>query len=77
MDYQLWTNKAKEQITNLPKGTIFELKRLFHGYDWDSLSPGERKSFGRVFANEVRDGRVNQVQQFQPDKKGNNKYIKL
>lgn len=76
MNYQLWTNKAIEHIDDLQEGTIFELKKLFQGQEWDSISVGERKSFGRYFSNEVKDGRVRQVEPFQPDKKGSTKYIK-
>lgn len=76
MDHQFWTNKAIEHIKDLEVGATFELKKLFQGQEWETLTAGERKGFGRYFSNEVKDGRVKQVEAFQPDKKGSNKYIK-
>ena len=76
MDYQYWTGKAMEHINNLPEGATFELKKLFQGCEWDSLPVKDRQTFGRHFANEVRDGRVPHVEQFKPEGKGNNQYIK-
>ena len=39
-------------------GTHFVVKDLFEGYEWNSLSRGDRLSFGRVFKNAVQSGCV-------------------
>ena len=62
MDYVFWANKAIMKIGTLEDGKIFTLKSLFTGIEWDELTNGERKSFGRYFKNEVRNRKISSVQ---------------
>lgn len=56
MDFNEWTQNAIDRIAaNVNFNQRFELKDLFEGCEWDRLSKGERISFGKYFANEVRE----------------------
>lgn len=61
MNYEIWMDKAKENLKKLPTGTKFVLKELFKGTEWNELTKGEKLSFGRYFKNEVNDCQVNGV----------------
>lgn len=62
MDYEKWTNKAKKIITSkISANETFELKELFCGAEWNQLLPAEKRSFGRYFSNEIREGRISGV----------------
>ena len=77
MDYQDWTIRAIENIDEKIKpGQKFELKKLFHGCEWESLSKGERINFGKYFANEVREGRIPNITAVGRGKDNHSKYIK-
>lgn len=78
MDFQEWTIKAVENITDkVIAGQQFELKKLFHGCEWETLSRGERINFGKYFANEVREGRIPHVKAVERGKDNHSKYIKI
>ena len=69
---------AKKSINDkVKKGKPFEVKDLFEGYIWTELSKGERIMFGKYFANEVREGRVDNIQPYQKGKDNHRKYIKI
>lgn len=55
----------------------FELKSLFDGCTWETLTKGERISFGRFFANEVRGGKVPNVIPVEKGKDNHSRYIKI
>ena len=61
MNYNLWLNKAKTKIESLPKGTVFVLKNLFFGSDWEKLQVGERLTLGKLFKNAVLDLEIENV----------------
>ena len=76
MENSVWMNKALIKISQAESGDIFVLKDLFEGIDWNSLSKGERQSFGRYFKNEVNDGRVAGVGYYGKAPNNSAKYIK-
>lgn len=62
MDMNLWMEKARTAILRLPAKKPFELRDLFQGCEWETLSKGERIQFGKHFKGEVLDGRVKKVE---------------
>lgn len=76
MDNNLWLEKAKDAIDELPHLAVFEVKNLFQGCEWEALSKGERISFGRFFKSEVMEGRVPGVIFLNPAKNNHSKYQK-
>jgi hypothetical protein len=77
MNYDEWTKKACLNIMKLNKGQEFELKSLFEGFEWESLKKGERIVFGKYFANEVRESRVNNVISIEKARNNHSKYLKV
>ena len=78
MDYNEWTQNAISRIaTNVDVNQQFELKDLFEGCEWSHLAKGERISFGRYFANEVREGRVHGLRALERGKNNHSRYIKI
>lgn len=55
MDYKEWLRKAKEHIETIPEGQMFCARDLFQGTVWNSLTKGEKLSFGKCFKNAVMD----------------------
>lgn len=53
IDYEVWLNKAVMQIGKLDIETIFVLKDLFQGIEWNILKKGERLNLGRKFKANV------------------------
>lgn len=47
-------NKAISKTGTLDVGTEFVLKDLFNGIEWNKLSVGEKREFGRRFKNKVK-----------------------
>jgi len=78
MNYAEWMQKAQLVIsTELKSGNEFELKSLFKQFEWDILSNTEKRSFGKYFSNEVKDGRVENVILNGNTRSKHNKYKKL
>ncbi len=78
MDYEKWMQKARGMIqTTLPTNRAFELKSLFMECEWEALKKGERISFGKYFANEVREGRVDGIKPVERGKNNHSRYIKV
>ena len=78
MDYDKWMQKARESIqTTLLTNRAFELKSLFMECEWEALKKGERISFGKYFANEVREGRVDGIKLVERGKNNHSRYIKV
>lgn len=61
MDYEKWLNLAISKTGALPQGTVFVLKDLFVGTEWNTLSNGERRELGRQFKIKVNHGLVPNV----------------
>ncbi len=61
MDMEKWKQKALDAIKTVPVSSIFVLKALFDGIEWDTLSRGDKINFGKFFKNEVMDGRITGV----------------
>lgn len=77
MDFQLWMHKATDSIENsVQPGQKFELKSLFQPCEWEQLSKGERISFGKYFANEVREGKIENIRAIERAKNNHCNYIK-
>ena len=77
MDYEKWIRRACDTIgNNITVGTIFEVKQLFPGHEWEELSRGERSLFGRYFSNAVKDGRIPSIKKCEEGKNHHNRYIK-
>jgi len=62
MNYQEWLDKANNAVTMLPQNTIFVLKDLFSGTEWNQLEKGQKLSFGRYFKSAINDGVLANVQ---------------
>ena len=78
MDFNEWTQNAINRIaTHVNFNQRFELKDLFEGCEWDRLSKGERISFGKYFANEVRENRIPGVQALERGKNNHSRYTKI
>ncbi|MDE7363898.1 MAG: single-stranded DNA-binding protein [Ruminococcus sp.] len=76
MDNNEWIERAKGKIINLPIGTKFEVKELFEEIDWKALSRGERVMFGKIFANEVREGKISSIIALERGRNNHSKYEK-
>ena len=61
MDYDNWLEEAKKRTEKLLTGTIFILKDLFQGVEWNRLEKGQKLHFGRVFKNAVIHGEIPKV----------------
>lgn len=78
MDYEKWYCKAVTNIqSNISVNETFELKKLFMGIEWDTLSSGDKKSFGRFFSSKVKDGQLPCVERCGEGKSHHNKYVKV
>lgn len=77
MDYELWMERACHALrTQVAVGSKFEVKHLFPGHEWESLSRGERITFGRYFSDAVREGKVSTIFKCEEGKSHHNQYIK-
>lgn len=78
MDFEMWTQKAiitiDKKVSSKQK---FQLKGLFEECEWEQLKKGERISFGRYFANEVREGKVKGVISIERLKNNHSQYQKI
>ncbi len=76
MDYEGWYAKALKTLSSLTSGDTFETKDLFKGTEWDTLTNGEKRSFGRYFSSKVNDGAIEDVIRIGEGKTHHNKYVK-
>ena len=77
MDYEEWNAKAVQAIeSKIVPGNIFELKHLFPGHEWLTLSGNDRRNFGRYFSAAVKDGRIKNVERIENGKARQNQYVK-
>lgn len=78
MDYEKWMQKAIDNLESKVKpNTNFEVKSLFEGHEWESLSKGERISFGRYFSSQVKDGNVPNIIALERAKNNHSRYQKV
>lgn len=77
MDTSAWLERAIERMCEKSlESPPFELRELFTGDEWNSLSRGERTAFGSIFAKEVRSGNIEGIKFAPISKNGrHNKYI--
>lgn len=77
MDYELWANRALKAIaSDVIPGKKFEVKHLFPGHEWEALSSGERRMFGKYFSDAVKEGRIPDIKKCEESKNHHNQYIK-
>jgi len=76
MDYEGWYKKALASLRTLSSGDTFETKDLFKGTDWDKLTNGEKRGFGRYFSSKVKDGAIENVIKIGEGKTHHNRYKK-
>lgn len=70
--------RAKQAIPEkVPINEPFLLKRIFEVFEWNRLSPNERRRFGAIFANEVKESRINGIQRTDDAKNGSAQYIRI
>ncbi|MFD0702513.1 single-stranded DNA-binding protein [Slackia equolifaciens] len=68
--------EALSKIDNLPAGKKFEVKDLFEGTKWSSLTRGEKVGFGIYFSNETREGRVASIKRLPRGRDNHSRYEK-
>ena len=76
MDYIVWKNKALKAIEKVETNKKFELRDLFNGSEWNTLTIGDRINFGKYFANEVREGNIPNIAAIERGANNHSKYIK-
>ena len=78
MNFSEWTEIAIGRIAvNVNLNQRFELKDLFEGCEWNRLSKGERISFGKYLANEVRENRIPGVRVLEKATNNHSRYTKI
>ena len=76
MDYEKYINRAIMNIGKLQSGTLFTLKELFRGIDWNNIPGGERRELGRRFKYEVKSGKIPNVTYVSKAENNSSQYIK-
>lgn len=76
MDYEKWINEAISRTGALSANTIFLLKDLFEGVQWNTLTNGERRELGRQFKIKVNRGLVPSVVYLDKAQNNSSRYIK-
>ena len=76
MDYEKWLFEAISKTGTLLPNTVFVLKDLFDGVKWNTLSPGERREFGRQFKYKVTRGLIPNVEYIGKAQNNSSQYIK-
>lgn len=77
MDYDIWLNKAIMKIGELDTETIFVLKDLFSGVEWNQLKRGEKSNMGRIFKNFVKDKKIPNIELIESPNGTSNTYKKI
>lgn len=76
MDYEKWINEAISRTDALSPNTVFLLKDLFDGINWNTLTNGERRELGRQFKIKVTRGLVPNVAYLDKAQNNSSRYIK-
>ena len=61
MSYEEFLEKAIYTIEKMPRHTVFFVKNLIKGTEWNELKKGNKLSFGRLFKKAVTDNKVKNV----------------
>ena len=77
MDYEHWLQRALDSIERTEESTIFVLKALFQGFEWESLAKGDRLQFGKYFKTKVMTGKVPNVQYIGKAQNNSAQYMKV
>lgn len=67
--------KLLRNISKLPAGKTFELKDVYDKNSFNNVS--QKRTLGKLFKNEVLNGKVNGVQHIGKKSDNHNHYIKL
>lgn len=76
MDLLLYMNKAISKTGTVAYGTEFVLKDLFDGIEWNNLTDGEKRDFGRNFKYEVGKGHIPNIVYIGKAQNNSSKYRK-
>ena len=76
-DYEHWLKKAVDKISDLESESIFLLKELFHGTEWNTLSYGDRRELGRLFKYRVNYNTIANVVYIGKAQNGSAKYQRI
>lgn len=77
MDIEYWFQKALDGVERTEAGTVFVLKELFQGIEWNSLAKGDRLKFGGHFKTKVTTGKVPNVKYIGKAQNNSAQYIKV
>lgn len=61
MSYEEFLEKAIYTIEKMPYHTVFFVKNLINGTEWNELKKGDKLSFGRLFKKAVTENKVKNV----------------
>lgn len=61
MSYEEFLEKAIYTIEKMPHHTVFFVKNLIKGIEWNELKKGDKLSFGRLFKKAVTENKVKNV----------------
>jgi len=74
---EIWINRAISKTGRLPPNTEFVLKDLFTGIEWDELSTGDKRDFGRQFKSQVKRGLIPNIVWIGKKQNNSSKYKKV
>lgn len=77
MDFGFWFQKALEGIDRTAENTVFLVKELFQGTDWNGLATGDKLKFGSYFKNKVSTGNVPNVRYIGKAQNNSAQYMKI
>lgn len=77
MDYLKVLKEKESRIFKLESGTVFLLKDLFEGVQWNGFSKGDRLNLGRTFKNLVDNKKVPNVMYLGKAENNSAKYEKI
>lgn len=78
MDNSSWDQKAIDCIQNTVKvNQLFVVRELFQGAEWEKLTNGEKRDYGKHFKNEVKQGNIPNVVYVQKRNNNHAEYKKI
>lgn len=69
--------EAINELKNVKCGTIFVVKDLFRGYQWNEIDKKIRLDLGRTFLNEIKAGNIKEIEILEKNSANQQKYKKL
>ncbi len=78
MDYEKMMQIALKNLNKSVRyNTPFEVKNLFNGAEWGAVTKGDKISFGKYFANEVKEKNLPEVVRLEKGKNNHARYMKI